>query len=134
MNGPGGSRERDMTLTLMAVLAADRRDQLAWLGGRALDTGALAEEAELFCRVCEELADRGLFEPEALRGLRAVRRTLGGLAAADRAAPWSDALTTDPAWDEIRTLARGILVSELGDWRRPLPRPARPAGPPAGDR
>ncbi|MFJ5550766.1 hypothetical protein [Streptomyces sp. NPDC093225] len=125
------SRERYLTLTLMSLLAADTRDQIAWLGERELDTGSVVEEAELYCRVCEGLAERGRFEPEALPDLRAVGRRLGGIDAAARAAPWARALTTDPVWDEIRTLARRVLVTTLGDWRRPLPRPVPPA---TGDR
>ncbi|OIK07723.1 DUF2397 family protein [Streptomyces monashensis] len=38
----------------------------------------------------------------------------------------ANSLATDPAWDDIRSLARQFLLTKPGDWRQPLPRPVRP--------
>ncbi|WP_329381069.1 hypothetical protein OG625_16520 [Streptomyces sp. NBC_01351] len=126
MNALGDAKLRTWTLAFMALLAADTADQLAWLGERELETKDVVEEVELLCRVSEGLAERGAFEPEDLRGLRAIGLRLGEIDATYRVGLWGDALATDPAWDDIRSLARRVLLTRLGDWRQPLPRPVRP--------
>jgi hypothetical protein len=126
MNHLGDAHLRTWTLRFIALLAADTRNQLAWLGGRELETKDVVEEVELLCRVCEGLADRGAFESEDLRRLRAIGRRLGEIDAVCRVGLWANALATDPAWDDIRALARHFLLTALGDWRQPLPRPVRP--------
>ncbi|WP_406274153.1 hypothetical protein OH779_38685 [Actinacidiphila glaucinigra] len=126
MNALGDAHLRSWTLRFMALLAADTEDQLAWLGERELETESVVEEAELLCRVSEGLTERGVFEPGNLRDLQAIGRRLGEIDAACRAEDWANALATDPAWDEIRALARRLLLTTLGDWRQPVPRPARP--------
>ncbi|MFD3842684.1 hypothetical protein ACFWWC_41595 [Streptomyces sp. NPDC058642] len=114
----------------MTLLAADVQDQLAWLGEYELETESLVEEAELLCRVSEGLAERGVFAPQELLDLRAVGRRLGEIDATCRTGLWADALgadpATDPAWGEIRLLARRFLITALGDWRQPMPRRAHP--------
>ncbi|MFD9516178.1 hypothetical protein [Streptomyces sp. NPDC059979] len=126
MNHLGDVRLRTWTLRFMALLAADTRGQLAWLGERELETKDVVEEVELLCRVSEGLAERGVFEPEDLRALRAIGCRLGEIDATCRVGLWDDALTTDPAWEDVRSLARQFLLTRLGDWRQPLPRPVRP--------
>lgn len=126
MNDLGDAQLRTWTLRLMTLLAAETQDQLAWLGARELETGFVVEEVELLCRVSEGLVERGAFEPKDLRDLRAVGRRLGEIDTADRAGLWAKALATDPAWDEIRPLARRFLLTTLGDWRQPMPRPVQP--------
>lgn len=131
MNQLGDAQLRTWTLRLTALLAADTEDQLAWLGERELETDAMVEEVELLCRVAEGLTRHGVLEPERLDGLRAIGRRLGRIDAARRAGHWGDALTTDPAWAEVRPLARRFLLATLGDWRQPLPSPvsSRAGGP-----
>jgi hypothetical protein len=131
MNQLGDAHLRTWVLRFMALLAVDTQDQLAWLGERELENESVIEEVELLCRISEELAERGVFEPEHLRDLQVIGRRLGEIDAACRVGLWVNALATDPAWDEIRTLARQFLLTTLGDWRQPLPRPVRPY---AGDR
>ncbi|MER5757834.1 hypothetical protein [Streptomyces sp. NPDC002082] len=126
MNHLGDAHLHTWTLRLMALLAADPQDQLAWLGERELDTKDVVEEVELLCRVSEGLAERGTFEPDELRDLRAMGRRLGEIDANCRVGLWDNALATDPAWDDVRSLARQFLLTSLGDWRQPLPRPVRP--------
>ncbi|WP_159403798.1 hypothetical protein [Streptomyces sp. NRRL S-646] len=103
---------------------ADAQDQLAWLGEREVETEFVVEEVELLCRASEGLAERGVFEPTNLHDLQVIGRRLGGIDASCRAELWAKALATDPAWDEVRPLARRFLLVTLGDWRQPLPRPA----------
>ncbi|MFE7619854.1 hypothetical protein [Streptomyces sp. NPDC057496] len=131
MNHLGEVHLRTWTLRFMALLAAEARDQLAWLGERELETKDVVEEVELLCRVSEELAERGAFEPEDMRNLRAIGWRLDEIDATCRVGLWDNALTTDPAWDDIRSLARQFLLTRLGDWRQPLPRPVPPR---TGDR
>lgn len=125
VNHLGDTNLRTWTLRFMALLAADIQDQIAWLGERELGTTDVVEEAELLCRVSEGLAERGVFGPADLRGLRAIGRRLGEIDTA-RIGLWANSLTTDQAWDDIRSLTRHFLLTNLGDWRQPLPRPARP--------
>ncbi|MDW4903029.1 hypothetical protein RB625_31935 [Streptomyces californicus] len=126
MNNLGDAHLRTWMLRWTALLAADSLDQLAWLGERELETKDVVEEVELLCRVSEELTERGAFEPKDLRDLRAIGGRLGKLDATCRLGPWANALTTDPAWGDVRSLARQFLITSLGDWRQPLPRPVRP--------
>ncbi|MEV6028851.1 hypothetical protein [Streptomyces sp. NPDC052036] len=126
MNHLGDAHLRTWTLRFMALLAADTQVQLAWLGERELGTESVVEEVELLCRISEGLAERGAFEPRNLRDLQAIGRRLGEIDAACRVGLWANALATDPAWGEIRLLARRFLLTTLGDWRQPLPRPVRP--------
>ncbi|MER6315255.1 hypothetical protein ABT237_15965 [Streptomyces sp. NPDC001581] len=133
MNDLGDARLRTWTLRFMTLLAADTQDQLAWLGEREVETKDVVEEAELLCRVSEGLAERGTFEPEDLRDLRAIGRRLDELHATCRVGLWDNALVTDAAWDDIRSLAREFLLTSLGDWRQPLPitrAPTEPSRPP----
>ncbi|MFF1292738.1 MULTISPECIES: hypothetical protein [unclassified Streptomyces] len=127
MNDLGDAHLRTWTVRLMTLVAADAQDQLAWLGERELETESIVEEVELFCRVAEGLAERGVFEPQELRDLRVIGRRLGEIDAASRTGLWADALAAaDPAWGEIRLLARQFLLTTLGDWRQPMPRPVHP--------
>ncbi|MFF4247397.1 hypothetical protein ACFYY2_23435 [Streptomyces sp. NPDC001822] len=126
MNPPGDSNLRTWTMRFVALLAAGPQEQLAWLGGRELQTKDVVEEVELLCRVSEGLAERGAFGSEDLRDLRAIGRRLGEIDAACRVGLWGNSLATDPAWDDIRALARQFLLTALGDWRQALPRPVRP--------
>ncbi|MFG3122047.1 hypothetical protein ACGFYO_08600 [Streptomyces sp. NPDC048201] len=125
MNRIGDTNLRTWTLRFMALLAADAQDQIAWLGRRELRTKDVVEEAELLCRVSEGLAERGVFEPADLRGLRAISRRLGEIDTA-RVGLWANSLTTEPAWDDIRSLTRQFLLTKPNDWCHPLPRAARP--------
>lgn len=126
MNHLGDTHLRTWTLRFMALLAADTGDQLAWLGERELETKGVVEEVELLCRVAEGLAERGVFEPVDLRDLRAVGRRFGEIDDTCRVGLWHNALASDPAWDDIRSLARRFLLTRTGDWRQPLPRPVSP--------
>ncbi len=110
----------------MALLAADVQDQLAWLGECQLETESVIDEVELLCRISEGLAEREAFESADLSGLQAIGRRLSEIDAACRAGTWDNALATDPAWDDVRPLARQFLLATLGDWRQPLPRPVLP--------
>ncbi|MBX7555307.1 hypothetical protein K1Y78_47260 [Streptomyces sp. tea 10] len=128
MNLLGDAHLRAWTLRFMALLAADPQTQLAWLGERELETESVVEEVELLCRISEGLAERGAFEPENLRDLQAIGRCLAEAEAEAvcRVPLWANALVTDPVWDAIRPLARQFLLTTLGDWRQPLPRPLHP--------
>ncbi|CAL9345856.1 hypothetical protein [Streptomyces albus] len=126
MNQLGDTRLRTWTLRFMALLAADTQDQLVWLGERELETKDVIEEVEILCRVPEGLAERGVFEHGDLHDLRAIGRRLGEIDSTCRVDLWGNALTTDPAWEDIRSHARRFLLTSLGDWRQPLPRPVRP--------
>lgn len=126
MNDLGDAHRYDWTLRVVALLAADTQDQLAWLGEHELETEDVVEEVGLLCRVCEGLAERGAFEAGDLRDLGAIGRRLDEIDTTCRVGRWENALATDLAWDDIRSLARRFLLTRLGDWRQPLPRPVRP--------
>ncbi|RZU45988.1 hypothetical protein EV284_0638 [Streptomyces sp. BK022] len=125
MNDLGDARTRTWALRFMTLLAADPVDQLAWLGGQAVETGAVVEEVLLLCRVWEGLVARGAGEPGTLSDAEDIVRLLRDIADVPHTGLWADELTTDPVWDDVRSPARRFLVTELGDWRQPLP----PAGP-----
>ena len=111
---------------LLAFLGADASDQPAWAGEHQVRTAAVAEEVEFSLHLAEGMAARGTFEPEALQDLKAVGRLLGEMDIRGPADRWTNALTDEAAWDEVRTLARRVLVARLGEWRQPLPRRVLP--------
>ncbi|MFJ9948249.1 hypothetical protein [Kitasatospora sp. NPDC091207] len=125
MNGDSDCWQRRIT-PLLAFLGADALDQLAWAGEHQVRTAADAEEVELSLQLAVAMADRGTFDQEALRDLKAVGRLVGEMDDHALAGRWADTLTADAAWNEARTLARRILVARLGDWRQPLPRRVLP--------
>ncbi|WP_329259462.1 hypothetical protein OG223_39465 [Streptomyces sp. NBC_01478] len=111
---------------LLAFLAADTPDQQAWAREHDVRSVAVAEEIEFSLHLAEGMAERGTLEPETLRDLRAVGRLLDEMDLDFRPGRWADALGADATWDEVRTLARRILVARQGDWRQPLPRRVAP--------
>ncbi|MFJ5520296.1 hypothetical protein ACIQB4_24965 [Streptomyces griseoluteus] len=121
MNDLGGANLRSWALRFMTLLAADPEDQLAWLGEQAVGTGSVVEEVLLLCRTWEGLVERGVGEQAALGDARAIGRRLGDFADVPHSGLWADELATEPVWGDVRFLARQFLLTELGDWRRPLP-------------
>ncbi|MET8454268.1 hypothetical protein [Streptomyces sp. NPDC005209] len=130
MHHLGDANLRTWTLRVTALLAADTQDQLAWPGERELETKDVVEVVELMCRVSEGLAERGAFGPDDQRQLRANGRRICEIDATRRVGLWDNALATDSAWDDLRSLARQFLLTRPGDWHQPLPRLVRP---PMGD-
>ncbi|MFD3465186.1 hypothetical protein ACFWWM_02215 [Streptomyces sp. NPDC058682] len=106
---------------LLAVLAANAPDQLAWAGEHGVKSAALAEDVDFVLHLAQGMQERGTLAAEALRDLRAIGRLLAEADIRGRAGPWAGSLTAEPAWSEVRTLARQVLVAREGDWRRPLP-------------
>ncbi|MGV9270697.1 hypothetical protein ACWDRR_39365 [Kitasatospora sp. NPDC003701] len=114
------------TARLLAVLAADPSDQLAWAGEHQVRTAAVAEDVEFVLQLAEGMTERGTLETDALQDLRTIDRLFRELDARSRTGQWADALAADVIWSEVRTAARRILVARLGDWRLPLPRRVSP--------
>jgi len=111
---------------LLAVLAADPSDQLAWAGEHQVRTAAVADDVEFILHLAEGMVERGTLEPEALQDLKTIDRLFGEMDARSRAGRWANALATDVIWSEVRTAARQILIARLGEWRLPLPRRVPP--------
>ncbi|MEU6673797.1 hypothetical protein [Streptomyces sp. NPDC046925] len=111
---------------LLAVLAADLSDQLAWAGEYQVRTAAVADDVEFVLHLAEGMAERGTLESDALQDLRAIDRLVGEMDVRHHAGRWVQALAVDATWSEVRTLARRILVARLGEWRLPLPRRVLP--------
>ncbi|KOG52654.1 hypothetical protein ADK75_15755 [Streptomyces virginiae] len=106
---------------LMAVFAADAADQLAWAGEHGVKSVPVTDDADFVLHLAEGMAQRGTLAPQALQDLRAIGRLLDEADVRGRAGLWAESLTAEPAWNEVRPLARRILVAREGDWRRPLP-------------
>lgn len=111
---------------LLAILAADSSDQLAWAGEHQVRTAAVADDVEFILHLAEGRMGRGILEPDALNDLKTIHRFFGEMDIQGRASLWADSLTADVTWSEIRTPARRILVARLGEWRLPLPRSVPP--------
>ncbi|MGW2209644.1 hypothetical protein [Streptomyces sp. NPDC001781] len=126
MTDRGDSHLRTWALRFLTLLAADPGEQRAWLGEQAVETGSVAEEVLLLCRLWAGLVERGCGEPGTLADARAIARRLDGMQDAPRTGLWADALAVAPVWAEVRSLARQFLLTELGDRRQPLPRAGEP--------
>ncbi len=106
---------------LLAVLAADAGAQLTWADAHGVKSVPVVEDVRFVLHLAEGMAERETLAPEALRELRTIGRLLDGADVFGRAGLWAESLTAEPAWNEVRTLARRILVAREGDRRRPLP-------------
>ncbi|WP_405766564.1 hypothetical protein OG539_15285 [Actinacidiphila glaucinigra] len=111
---------------LLAILAADPTDQLTWSNEHQVRTAALADDVEFILHLAEGMAERGTLQREALQDLKTIHRFFDDMDVHGRAGLWADAVTADATWDEVRTLARRILVAQLGEWCLPLPRRVPP--------
>lgn len=111
---------------LLAILAADPSDQLAWASEHQVRTAAVADDAAFILHLAEGMAERGTLEPQALQDLKTIDRFFGEMDVRGRPGRWADALTADTTWSEVRTVARRILVARQGEWRLPLPRRVPP--------
>ncbi|MEU3494875.1 hypothetical protein ABZ747_15445 [Kitasatospora cineracea] len=111
---------------LLAFLAADPSDQSVWSRAHRVRTAAVAEEAGFGVRLAAGMADRGALEPAALADLAEIGRRCDEAARRGGPGHWADGLAADPVWDEVRVLARRVLVGRLGGWDRPLPRRVLP--------
>ncbi|MFB7292899.1 hypothetical protein [Actinacidiphila glaucinigra] len=106
---------------LLAILAADPADQVTWSSEHKVRTAALADDVEFILHLAEGMAERGTLQPEALQDLKTIDRLFDEMDVRGRAGRWADAVTADVTWNEVRTLARRILVTQLGEWHLPLP-------------
>ncbi|MFF8649697.1 hypothetical protein ACF06D_15845 [Streptomyces griseoluteus] len=122
MSDLGDAHLRSWALRFMTLLAAGPEDQLGWLGEQAVGTASVVEEVLLLCRTWEGLVERGVGEPATLSAARAMGRRLAHFADAPHTGLWADELAAEPVWVDVRSLARQFLLTELGDWRQPLPR------------
>ncbi|MFE2728729.1 hypothetical protein [Kitasatospora sp. NPDC059327] len=114
------------TARLLAVLAADPSDQLAWAREHQVRTAAVAEDVEFVLRLAESMAERGTLATDTLQDLKAIDRLVRAVDARGRTDLWAGSLTADVIWSEVRTTARRVLVARLDDWRLPLPRRVAP--------
>ncbi|MFF2821312.1 hypothetical protein ACFVT9_38040 [Kitasatospora cineracea] len=64
-------------MPLLAFLAADTPDQVAWSSKHQMRTAAVAEEVQFSLRLAEGMTDRGAFEPAALQDLKAIGQLCG---------------------------------------------------------
>ncbi|MFF8366821.1 hypothetical protein ACF05F_33060 [Rhodococcus erythropolis] len=111
---------------LLAVLAADPPDQMAWSRKHQVRTAAVAEEVKFSLRLAGGMTDRGHFGPAVLQDIKTISQFCDDVVQRGDFGHWEDALQDDPAWEEIRTLARRILIDRLGTWDQPLPRRVLP--------
>lgn len=111
---------------LLAVLAADPPDQMAWSRKHRVRTAAVAEEVKSSLHLAGGMTNRGAFGPTALQDLKTIGLLCGDAVQRGDLDHWEDALQVDSAWEEIRTLARRILIDRLGTWDQPLPRRVLP--------
>ncbi|MFD8706594.1 hypothetical protein ACFV1W_28995 [Kitasatospora sp. NPDC059648] len=65
------------TARLLAVLAADPSDQLAWADEHRVTTAAVADDAGFVLQLAEGMVERGTLDPGALHDLRTIDRLFG---------------------------------------------------------
>jgi hypothetical protein len=111
---------------LLAFLAADTPDQTAWSRTHQVRTAAVAEEVKFSLHLAVGMKDRGSLDAAALANLKAIGQLCDGVIQRGDLGRWEEAVQVDPAWNEIRTLARQILIDRLSTWDQPLPRRVLP--------
>ncbi|MEU9006369.1 hypothetical protein [Streptomyces sp. NPDC048551] len=108
-------------IAALAVLGADSADQLAWIDQHEVVTDELALEFDDAFRLMADLQQEEFLATEALGKLQLIDAVLAEMSGRGNAERWSrEALATDGGWRQVRALARDLLVSLQGDWRRPL--------------
>jgi hypothetical protein len=115
-----GQWERWIT-SLLALLAADAHDQITWSTQHEARTAAVAEDVEFSLQLAKAMTNRGALDAAVLRDLEKIGHLSGKAAQGTHVSRWADAVQAEPAWEEIRALARRILIDHLGTWSRPLP-------------
>ncbi len=122
MGTPRASFRWQRMIEALAVLGADSADQLAWIDKHKVVTDELALESDDAFRLIADLRQEEFLDTEALGKLQLIDAVLEEMSGRENAERWSrEALATDAGWRQVRTLARDLLVSLQGDWRRTLP-------------
>ncbi|MEU9336650.1 hypothetical protein AB0D49_26365 [Streptomyces sp. NPDC048290] len=122
MSIPGTAFRRRLLCEALTVLAADAPDQVRWLDRYAVLADDIALDFAHAFDFVDALVDEGALDAVTPPVLREIDRLLGAMSGAEHADRWSrDALAVDPGWCRARSLAREVLVAELGEWRHPMP-------------
>ncbi|MGK5640628.1 hypothetical protein ACSNOK_20270 [Streptomyces sp. URMC 126] len=123
MDRPGPAFRRRLLLDALALLAADASEQIAWLTEHGVAADEIALDFDHAFGMAGALAGEGWLGRSVLRDLREIDGVLRAMSGTGNADRWErDAPAVDEGWDRVRRAARRVLVAELGDWRRPLPR------------
>jgi hypothetical protein len=110
------------TFSILTTLAADAKDQVAWLDRYWLETDDLALDYENAQASIAVLAEAGRIDPAMESRLARIDAILDRMSGLENAPRWSyEALTSDPGWIKLRQLAREALEELAGTWRQPLP-------------
>ncbi|MBC2906445.1 hypothetical protein [Streptomyces cupreus] len=121
------SKYLNSTLT---TLAADARDQIAWLDRHRLETDDLALDYENARGAILVLTEAGRIDAATESRLARIDAILDAMSGPEHAARWTyEALTTDTGWLTVRQLAREALTELAGTWQQPLPTLRIDSGP-----
>jgi hypothetical protein len=106
----------------LTMLAADARDQTAWLDKYRLETDHLALDYENARAAVVLLAEAGHIDVPITSRLALIDAILDGMSGAEQASRWTyEALMTDAGWLKVRELAREALTVLAGTRQQPLP-------------
>ncbi|RVU27673.1 hypothetical protein EOT10_05035 [Streptomyces antnestii] len=114
----------------LAVVAA-RPDELitSWLDAHRFDIDDVVLDFECAVGPLVHLVEVGRVTEEIASLLRRITAAFDELSRAENAGRWTDeALATDPAWAEVRDLARRSLHGLTGQRQVPLPQIDRGTG------
>ena len=100
----------------LEILATDPQDQIAYIDRVGLEFDDLAEDHVAPARNAYWMCEEGLISPEVKERTERIDAVFTSIGGPHNAHRWTDqALSDDPAWIEIRTLARealGLLKTE----------------------
>lgn len=109
-------------LETLTMLAADARDQTAWLDKYRLETDDLALDYENARASLVLLAEAGRIDVATESRLARIDTILDAMSGAEQAPRWTyEALMADAGWLKVRQLAREALTELTDTWRQPLP-------------
>ncbi|MFJ9131422.1 MULTISPECIES: hypothetical protein [unclassified Streptomyces] len=106
----------------LTMLAADARDQTAWLDKYRLETDDLALDYENAQSSIAVVAETGRIDVAMESRLVRIDAILDAMSGTEQASRWTyEALTADAGWFKVRQLAREALTELAGTWQQPLP-------------
>ncbi|GGJ54537.1 hypothetical protein [Streptomyces brasiliensis] len=116
-------------ISTLTTLAADARDQIAWLDRYRLETDDLALDYENAGGTILVLAETGRIDAVVESRLSRIDATIDAMNGPAHAARWTyEALTTDAGWLTVRRLGREAQNWPVR-WQQPMPALRAYSGP-----
>ncbi|MCY9783317.1 hypothetical protein KIK06_05340 [Nocardiopsis sp. EMB25] len=113
---------RRLLIDALALLAADASDQTAWVDRHHVMVDEIALNFDDAFRMAGRLIEHQQIGGSVLAALREIDALFASMSGPEHMDRWtSDALSRDQGWNQVRRLARQVLIELAGGEDHPLP-------------